>query len=103
VRIAAYQAPLLAAGSLHALELIRARVEPCEAEGVSILCCPEAILGGLADYSDDPMRFAIDAGSGQLDSALVPSQATPSQQSLGLQSWPMVGSTTPLRCFTVGR
>jgi predicted amidohydrolase len=76
VRVAAYQAPLLAAGSMEALDLIRARVEWCESEGVAILCCPEAILGGLADYGAHPARFAIaadaDAGAGQLDSVLAP-------------------------------
>jgi hypothetical protein len=55
----AYQAPLLAAGSMGALHLIRARVRACEAEGVAILCCPEAILGGLADHCEDPVRLAI--------------------------------------------
>jgi hypothetical protein len=54
LRVAAYQAPLLASGSMEALGFIEARVRWCEAEGVSILCCPEAILGGLADYSTDP-------------------------------------------------
>jgi hypothetical protein len=39
---------------MEALGFIEARVRWCEAEGVSILCCPEAILGGLADYSTDP-------------------------------------------------
>ena len=68
MRVAAYQAPLLSAGSMEALDLIRARVEWCEAAGVAILCCPEAILGGLADYADHPNRFAIAAD--QLDSAL---------------------------------
>jgi 5-aminopentanamidase len=55
---------------MDALGLIRARVKWCEAEGVSILCCPEAVLGGLADYGDDPTRFAIAAS--RLDSALAP-------------------------------
>jgi predicted amidohydrolase len=72
VKVAAYQAPLLAAGSMDALELIRMRVGWCEAEGVSILCCPEAILGGLADYSAHPTQFAIAADAGRLDSALAP-------------------------------
>jgi 5-aminopentanamidase len=72
VRVAAYQAPLLAAGSMDALELIRTRVKWCEAEGVTILCCPEAILGGLADYSGHPTQFAITADAGRLDSALAP-------------------------------
>ena len=72
MRVAAYQAPLLAAGSMDALGLIRTRVEWCEAEGVTILCCPEAILGGLADYGRNPTEFAIAADAGRLDSALAP-------------------------------
>lgn len=72
VKVAAYQAPLLAAGSMDALNLIRERVAWCESEGVTILCCPEAILGGLADYSDHPVRFAIAADDGRLESVLAP-------------------------------
>jgi predicted amidohydrolase len=72
VRVAAYQAPLLAAGSMDALGLIRAQVERCEAAGVTILCCPEAILGGLADYGEHPTQFAIDVGAGRIDSTLAP-------------------------------
>jgi predicted amidohydrolase len=73
VKVAAYQAPLLDAGSMDALGLIRTRVAWCEAEGVSVLCCPEAILGGLADNSSgDPMRFAIGVQDGRLDAMLAP-------------------------------
>jgi 5-aminopentanamidase len=72
VKVAAYQAPLLAAGSMDALDLIRMRVEWCEAEHIAILCCPEAILGGLADYSEHPTRFAIAADAGRLENALAP-------------------------------
>jgi predicted amidohydrolase len=72
VRVAAYQAPLLAAGCMDALGLIRTRVEWCEAEGVAILCCPEAILGGLADYAGHPRELAIAADAGRLDSVLAP-------------------------------
>ena len=57
---------------MAALDLIRMRVQVCEAEGVAILCCPEAILGGLADYSGDPGQFAIAAVSGRLDAVLAP-------------------------------
>lgn len=39
----------------EALPLIRRCVEQCEADGVSLLCCPEAILGGLADYAAEPL------------------------------------------------
>ena len=59
MQVAAYQAPLLPAGSMGGLELIRQRVKWCEANGVEILCCPEAILGGLADYAKRPHDGAI--------------------------------------------
>lgn len=72
MKVAAYQAPLLAAGSMGALDLIRARVRACEVAGVEILCCPEAILGGLADQIEDPARLAISVGSGQLAAVLSP-------------------------------
>jgi 5-aminopentanamidase len=72
VKIAAYQAPLLRSGSLEAVDLIRTRVEWCESHGVVILCCPEAILGGLADYAADPHEFAIDASGDQLARTLAP-------------------------------
>ena len=70
MRVAAYQAPLLEAGAAEAIDLIRKQVEECEAERIAILCCPEAILGGLADYADDPSASAIAAD--QLDSVLAP-------------------------------
>ena len=57
---------------MGALDLIRARVRACEAEGVAILCCPEAILGGLADQSEDPARFALSVRTGRLDAVLAP-------------------------------
>jgi predicted amidohydrolase len=69
-KIAAYQAPLLEPGAMDTLALIRAQVERCEAEGIEILCCPEAILGGLADYSEEPTGYAIAACDGRLESAL---------------------------------
>jgi hypothetical protein len=66
VNVAAYQAPLLLAGSMAALELIQEQVAQCERKGISILCCPEGILGGLADYSENPTRFAIRTDDSQL-------------------------------------
>src|SRR5207342_2370425 len=51
---------------------MRKRVEWCEAQGVAILCCPEAILGGLADYAERPAEFAIDARGDQLGTVLAP-------------------------------
>src|SRR2546422_11185169 len=72
VTVAAYQAPLLPPGSREAVDLIRRRVHWCESHGVAILCCPEAILGGLADNAADPREFAIDAHGDQLVRSLAP-------------------------------
>jgi len=72
VNVAAYQAPLLPSGSREAVDLIRTRVAWCESHGVVILCCPEAILGGLADNAADSGRFAIDAHGDQLARVLAP-------------------------------
>jgi len=55
---------------METLGLIRRRVEDCEASGVSVLCCPEAILGGLADYAEDPVSFAIPTS--RIELALAP-------------------------------
>jgi predicted amidohydrolase len=51
MKVAAYQAPLHATMSMDILPLIREQVTWCESNGVEILCCPEGVLGGLADYS----------------------------------------------------
>ena len=72
MKVAAYQAPLLAAGSAEVIDLIQERVSWCESQGVSILCCPEAILGGLADYSENPALFAIRTDNGHLSKVLAP-------------------------------
>jgi len=72
MRVAAYQAPLLSGGSLEALERIRDRVKWCETEGVNMLCCPEAVLGGLADDAERPLDLAIGVESGQLEALLAP-------------------------------
>ena len=72
MKVAAYQTPLLSAGSMDALDLIRARVQACEVAGVEVLCCPEAVLGGLADQIEDPARLAMSVRSGQLAAVLAP-------------------------------
>jgi predicted amidohydrolase len=72
MKVAAYQSPLLPGGSMRALDLIREQVALCEEEGIPILCCPEAILGGLADFSDNPAPFAIRTDNRQLASVLTP-------------------------------
>jgi predicted amidohydrolase len=72
MKVAAYQAPLLPGGSMEALHLIRDRVKWCETEGVDILCCPEAVLGGLAEDAECPADIAIDVESGQREALLAP-------------------------------
>jgi predicted amidohydrolase len=72
VKVAAYQAPLLPSGSLEALELIRTEVDWCEQHGIAILCCPEAILGGLADDASHPNDIAIGRDTGELGAILAP-------------------------------
>lgn len=54
----------------EAVELIRHRVKWCEAERVAILCCPEAVLGGLADDAPCPSDIAVSVESGQLRTLL---------------------------------
>jgi len=76
VKVAVYQAPLLPIGSFGAMDFIREKVAWCEAQDISILCCPEAILGGLADFSDEPNRFAIRTTEGELDRVLTPLKST---------------------------
>jgi predicted amidohydrolase len=72
MKIAAFQAPLLPGGSMEALNLIGDRVKWCETNGIDILCCPEAVLGGLADDAECPIDIAIDVASGQLEALLAP-------------------------------
>ncbi len=72
MKVAAWQAPLLPSGSMQALGLIGDRVRWCETEGVDVLCCPEAVLGGLADDAERPADFAVAVESGQLATLLAP-------------------------------
>ena len=73
MKVAAFQAPLLADCSIHnALCLIREQLDACESAGVEVLCCPEAILGGLADYAPRPNEIAIDVARGHLGAVLAP-------------------------------
>jgi predicted amidohydrolase len=59
MNVAAYQCPLLGSASMRAVDLIYDRVRWSEANGVEIVCCPEAVLGGLADYAEDPAAIAL--------------------------------------------
>lgn len=72
MKVAAYQAPLPATNSIEVLRLIRKQIAWCEANGVEILCCPEGVIGGLADYASQPTDIAIDVEAGELQALLTP-------------------------------
>ena len=72
MKVAAYQTPLAVTGSFQVLGLIREQIDLCESMGVEILCCPEGVLGGLADYTSSPADIAIDVEGGQLQALLKP-------------------------------
>ena len=72
MQVAAYQAPLHPTASPDVVDLLREQVIWCESNGVEILCCPEGVLGGLADYAARPADIAIDAEGGRLRELLVP-------------------------------
>ena len=72
MKVAAYQTPLAVTGSFRVLRLIREQIDRCESMGVEILCCPEGVLGGLADYTSSPADIAIDVENGQLHALLKP-------------------------------
>ena len=72
MRVAAYQMPVTACYSANAAEHLSTRVRECEAAGVSLLCCPEGALGGLADYVEAPDAIAIPADPAVVAAALWP-------------------------------
>lgn len=72
MKLAAYQAPLLPAGSMAPLDQLARKIRWCEAQAIDLLCCPEAILGGLADDAEIPANLAIRVDSGQLAAMLAP-------------------------------
>jgi predicted amidohydrolase len=74
VKVAAYQAPYLPFGSFEAIGLIRTQLATCEAQGIEILCCPEAIIGGLAHESagQSPADVALGVEDGELADVVGP-------------------------------
>ena len=91
MKVAAYLAPLRAAGSIESLSLIHEQVVWCESNGVEILCCPEGVLGGLADYASQPADIAIDAEAGHLQALLTPLASERVATILGFTEIDLVG------------
>lgn len=87
MKVAAYQCPLLPPGSMDVIDHIRRQVKLCESEAVSILCCPEAVLGGLADNAAAPEDFAIDARGDRLAEVLLPLASSSVTTIVGFTEW----------------
>ncbi|WP_264039042.1 carbon-nitrogen hydrolase family protein [Mycolicibacterium hodleri] len=75
--VAAYQGPYLPFGSMDAVELIREQLTECERIGVDLLCCPEAILGGLAHESDGQIPHDVAVSVEELRRLLAPLTSSP--------------------------
>jgi predicted amidohydrolase len=83
---------------MEAIGLIADQVKTCESIGVEFLCCPEGILGGLADYASRPYEIARDVQNGHLR------RAKRSRRFSGsLKSARTVDSSTLRRSFAKGR
>ena len=61
LRVAAWQMPIGATAAGEVLPALREQIRRCERADVSVLCCPEAAVGGLADDAPEPARIAIAA------------------------------------------
>jgi len=77
VRVAAFQGPYLPFGSGNVVELIRWQLAQCERNGVDLLCCPEAFLGGLADESDGQSPGDVAVSTEELPRLLAPLMSSP--------------------------
>lgn len=74
VRVAAFQGPYLEFPSNDGVRLVKEQLAACEAAGVEMLCCPEAIIGELANESDGdtPAVVALGVENGELAEMLTP-------------------------------
>jgi predicted amidohydrolase len=72
MKVAAAQMPAVTCYDGNPIDHLRDRVRECERGGVSLLCCPEGALGGLADYIDAPDAIAVPRGGNSLAQLLAP-------------------------------
>ena len=59
------------------MELIRSQLVLCEREGVDVLCCPEAFLGGLANESGGQAPDDVAVDMAELHRQLTPLMSSP--------------------------
>jgi predicted amidohydrolase len=74
MRVAAFQAPYRDYPAAGGAELVVPHLDRARAEGVELLCCPEALIGELANESDgdSPSAVALSVADGELDDAVAP-------------------------------
>jgi 5-aminopentanamidase len=74
MRVAAYQAPYRAFPAPARTDLVADHLVDLRGQGVDLLCCPEAVVGELANESDgdDPGVVALSVSEGELDEACKP-------------------------------
>jgi predicted amidohydrolase len=74
MKVAVYQAPYRPFPATGGAELVAERLEQCREERVEILCCPEALIGELANEADGdtPADVALGIATGELGAAVEP-------------------------------
>lgn len=74
MRVAAYQAPYRPFPARGGAELVAAYLDRAQADGVELVCCPEALIGELANESDGdtPATVALSVEDGELEAAIAP-------------------------------
>lgn len=74
MRVAAYQAPYRPYPARGGAELVLAFLDRARTQGVELLCCPEALIGELANETDGdtPSTVALSVADGELEEAIAP-------------------------------
>ena len=74
MRVAAYQAPYRHYPASGGVDLVLEFFDRAQSEGVELLCCPEALIGELANESDgdSPSTVALSVADGELHAAIAP-------------------------------
>lgn len=74
MRVAAYQAPYRPYPARGGADLVLAFLDRARADGVELVCCPEALIGELANETDGdtPSTVALSVADGELEAAIAP-------------------------------
>ena len=92
MRVAAFQGPYLPFGSGDVVELIEGQLEQCEREDIDLLCCPEALLGGLPYELDGQSPSDVAVSVKELHPHLAPVMSSPVASVVGFNERGDTGS-----------